>query len=379
MATNITSTQLSVAANAFLTQCLTGRPPSPIGVSCSGSSVIRDASTSLTVTSSVSSQQLPRTEELILAELQKLSSQMTQVEQELQAETFISIPRKCTKIRAGGHTEDSSLIATGYRTDIDTSLDESVSISRCPGGVRIPVHTHLNTTTTMTVASLFAQGGQKQSTYSCKHQSPKLHSNCFFHLSGSSRTDHANGPVTLVGIQGPSQGTADPQGIRLVSAQASGPTVPQRMPTAMSAHSVTFNLVITSATYFGHSITGLHQQPQVSHLTQQTLIPPVSGVPMMSQHHYQLENIAEQNTVTPSANHDQPIISSIQALHTTGSELQYNRDCNSSTNMLFHSIQVICFVIIQYIIRSHQQQVNSKPRRRKLSCFGPRTVPLWET
>ena len=69
MATNITYTQPSVAANAFLTKQLNGRPPSPIGAPSSGSSVIRDTSTSLTATSSTNSQQLPRTEEFILAKI----------------------------------------------------------------------------------------------------------------------------------------------------------------------------------------------------------------------------------------------------------------------------------------------------------------------
>ena len=81
MATNIPSTQPTVAPNAFLTQQLTGRPPSPIEGTSSGSSVIRDVSTSLTVASTTSAQQSPRTEELILVELQKLSSRMTLVEQ----------------------------------------------------------------------------------------------------------------------------------------------------------------------------------------------------------------------------------------------------------------------------------------------------------
>ena len=167
MVTNITSTQPSVAPNAFLVQQLTDRPPSPIEGPNSGSLVIGNVSTSLTATSTVSSQQPLRTDELILAELKKLSIRMTLVEQELQAETFTSTPRKRRRVRAVGHGDDSSLVVAGNRADTHTTLDESASVPRRTwggGGGRIPVHTHSNTsTTTTTVSSLFAQGGQRSS------------------------------------------------------------------------------------------------------------------------------------------------------------------------------------------------------------------------
>ena len=322
MATNITSTQPSVAPNAFLTQQLAGRPPSPIEGLSSSSPVIRNVSTSLTDTSNTGSQQTPRTEELILAELQKLSTRMTLVEHELQAETFTSTPRKRKRVRAGGQADDSSLAITGNRTDVHTSLNESASVSRRPG-VRIPVHTQSNiNTTTTTVSSLFAQGGQRSSQPTTANVSqPGFIQIVFSTCQSAHQYSHVRasqqGPATLLGTQRLPQVTTGPQGVRLVNTRASGATDLHRMPTTTSTHSVTFNPVIASTTYLNHSSTGLHQQPQNSHLTQQILIPPPGGAHMMSQNHHQPQNTVEQHTVTPLVNQDQPIIPSIQALHTT--------------------------------------------------------------
>ena len=163
MTTNIVSTQVTVAPNAFFTQQLNSGFTSPI-LSChSGSSVNRSASksTSTTTSANIHQGQL-RTDELILAELQKLSTRMTQIEQELQAETFTSTPRKSKRMRAGMQGEDSSLFATVNRTDGYISLDDSAALCRQPETVRIPVRTHSNTsTTTSTVSSLFTHGGQR--------------------------------------------------------------------------------------------------------------------------------------------------------------------------------------------------------------------------
>ena len=320
MATNITSTQPSVAPNAFLTQQLAGRPPSPIEGLGSSSSVTRNVSTSLTVTSNTGSQQTPRTEELILAELQKLSTRITLVEQELQAETFT--PRKRKRVRAGGHAEDSSLAITGNRTDVHTSLDESASVSRRTGGVRIPVHTQSHTNTTTTVSSLFTQGGQRSSQPTTANVSqPGLTQTVFSTCHSAHQYSHVRaiqqGPATLLGTQGLPQATTGPQGVRLVNTRASGPIDLYRMATTTGTHSVTFNPVIASTTHLGHSSTGLHQQPQAPHSAQQILIHPPGGAHMMSQNHHQPQNTVEQHTATPSVNQDQPIIPSIQALRTT--------------------------------------------------------------
>ena len=81
MATNITSKQATVAANALLTQQPAGRPPSPIEPGPSSSSVNGNTSTMVITTMELCLQHSnPRTDELILAELQKLSARMTQVE-----------------------------------------------------------------------------------------------------------------------------------------------------------------------------------------------------------------------------------------------------------------------------------------------------------
>ena len=95
MATNITSQQAAVAVNALLTQQTAGRPPSPIQAGPSGSTVTGNSSTTVITTMNSQPQQGNlRTEDLILAELQKLSARMTQVEQELHTDTFTSTPRK---------------------------------------------------------------------------------------------------------------------------------------------------------------------------------------------------------------------------------------------------------------------------------------------
>ena len=321
MATNIPSTQPSVAPNAFLTQQLTGRPPSPIEGPSSSCSVSRDVSTPLTVVSTTSSQQPSRTEELILAELQKLSNRMTLVEQELQTETFTSTPRKRRRGRAG-QGEDSSLIVTGNRTDIQNTLDESTSIPRRTGGVRIPVHTHsITNTTTTTVSSLFTQGGQRSSQHTTANVShlgltQTVFSTCqSAHQYSHIRTIQQGAPPS--GTQGLLQCTTGPQSVRLANTRANGPTDPHRMPTITSTHNVTFNPIITSTAYLGHNSTGLHHQPQTCQPTQPTIIPPLGGATMMPQNHQQQHNITGQHTATTLVNQDQPIIPSIQALRTT--------------------------------------------------------------
>ena len=90
MSTNITSQQATVAVNALLTQQTADRPPSPIQASPPGSSV--NGNTSTIVITTMNSQVNLRTDEFILAELQKLSARMTQVEQELHTDTCTSTP-----------------------------------------------------------------------------------------------------------------------------------------------------------------------------------------------------------------------------------------------------------------------------------------------
>ena len=89
------------------------------------------------------------------------------------------------------------------------------------------------------------------------------------------------------------------------------------MPTITSNHNVTFNPVIASTTYLGHSNTGSYQQSQIRQPTQQTLIPPPGGPTMMPQTYQQLQNTMGQHIATTVANQDQLIIPCIQALRTT--------------------------------------------------------------
>ena len=80
--------------NGFLTQQLMGRSPSPISTTPSGSSVNRSITTATSSGGTMAQPSSIRTDELILAELQKLSARMTQVEQELQAENFHIYPEE---------------------------------------------------------------------------------------------------------------------------------------------------------------------------------------------------------------------------------------------------------------------------------------------
>ena len=126
---------------------------------------------------------------------------MSLVEKELQGETFTSTPRKRKRARAGGHGEDNSLFATGNRTDIQASLLESVTVSRCSGGVQIPVHTHSNTTTT-TVSSLFAQNSQKSSQHMVVSVSNQASTQTVF---STCQSTHQGQHVRII-PQGPSVG-----------------------------------------------------------------------------------------------------------------------------------------------------------------------------
>ena len=109
MAMNISTTQATAAVSALQMATIGDRPPSPISSMQAGTSGLHTATTSHSApVSRPPSQFSVRTEELILSELQKLSARMSQVEQELQTDTFTSTPRKRKKARTRGRRGENS-------------------------------------------------------------------------------------------------------------------------------------------------------------------------------------------------------------------------------------------------------------------------------
>ena len=160
MATNISTTQAAEAVSALHTTTTVDRSPSPITSMHAGTASIHTVNTSHSVpVSRPPSQFSVRTEELILSELQKLSARMTQVEQELQTDTFTSTPRKRKKPKTRGKRgENSKIGGAGNITDNQTTFEESVASLHHNSRVVIPVHTqHTTRTTSVTTTSLFLQ------------------------------------------------------------------------------------------------------------------------------------------------------------------------------------------------------------------------------
>ena len=154
MATNICTTQANAAAAALCTSTSIDRPPSPIT-----SSQTTVFNTQPTGGVRVPNQNPSRTEELILHELQRLSARMSCVEQELQADTFTSTPRRRKKAKTGGRRgEEGNTGGPVNITDNHSTLDESIASFVHTSRVSIPVHTqHLTRTTSVTTTSLFSQ------------------------------------------------------------------------------------------------------------------------------------------------------------------------------------------------------------------------------
>ena len=160
MATNISTTQATAAVSALQTANTADRPPSPISSMQAGTSGLHTATTSHSVPVSRSPSQFSvRTEELILTELQKLSARMSQVEQELQTDTFTSTPRKRKKARTGGRRADNSTMGgAGNMTENQTTFEESIASLQHNSRIVVPVHTqHTTRTTSVTTTSLFSQ------------------------------------------------------------------------------------------------------------------------------------------------------------------------------------------------------------------------------
>ena len=147
---NISSSQATAAASALQTASMVDTPPSP--------STSMQASTHSAPVSRAPSQLSTRTEELILHELQKLSARMSQVEQDLQTDTFTSTPRRRKKARTRGKRGGNSTMGgTNNVTENHTTLEESI-ISSQHDRVVVPVHTqHITKTTSVSTTSLFSQ------------------------------------------------------------------------------------------------------------------------------------------------------------------------------------------------------------------------------
>ena len=160
MATNITSSQASAAVSAVLFSNATEGLPSPISSGQPSTSHAVNGREIQPSTSIQESQVRPsRTEELILTELQKLSARMSNMEQELQADTVTSTPRKKRKSKARNRKGEESVVrATINLTDTQTTFNDTATSALHHSHVSIPVHTqHSTSTTAVTTTSLFSQ------------------------------------------------------------------------------------------------------------------------------------------------------------------------------------------------------------------------------
>ena len=84
---------------------------------------------------------------------------MSQVEQELQTDTFTSTPRKRKKARTRGRRgENSTMGGARNVTENQTTFEESITLLHHNSRVVVPVHTqHTTRTTSVTTTSLFSQ------------------------------------------------------------------------------------------------------------------------------------------------------------------------------------------------------------------------------
>ena len=67
-----------------------------------------------------------RTEELILTELQNLSSRMSNIDQEMQLKTYTSIPIKREKAKQVNKSREQSMVGISGLTDTQTTIDDSI-------------------------------------------------------------------------------------------------------------------------------------------------------------------------------------------------------------------------------------------------------------
>ena len=122
MATNLTHSQAVMATSAVVS---TNSNISPV----TSENTRTLASSATAVPTSVPQTQgngPTRTEELILAELQRLSARMSNMEQEIQSTTFTSTPKKRKKTRQANKSREQSTTGVSVLTDTQTTIDDNL-------------------------------------------------------------------------------------------------------------------------------------------------------------------------------------------------------------------------------------------------------------
>ena len=123
MATNITSSQALLASSAVTSIHTSNSSAANANVELPGPS-----NTSIATHSAQAQGSAPtRTEELILAELQRLSSRMSNMEQEIQSKTYTSTPKKRKKARQVNKSREQSMVGVSALTDTQSTINDSAT------------------------------------------------------------------------------------------------------------------------------------------------------------------------------------------------------------------------------------------------------------
>ena len=118
MGTNITSSQALLASSAVTSIHTSNSPSVNANVELPGPSNISIA------THSAQGSGPTRTEELILAELQKLSSRMSNMEQEMQSKTYTSTPKKRKKAKQVNKSREQYMVEVSVLTDTQSTIND---------------------------------------------------------------------------------------------------------------------------------------------------------------------------------------------------------------------------------------------------------------
>ena len=122
MATNLSHSQAVMATSAVVSTSLNVDPETSDNTRAPTSST-----TTLTTSTAQALGNGPtRTEELILAELQRLSARMSNMEQEMQSTTYTSTPRKRKKSRQLNKSREQSTAGISVLTDTQTTIEDSI-------------------------------------------------------------------------------------------------------------------------------------------------------------------------------------------------------------------------------------------------------------
>ena len=158
MVTNLSSAQAREAASAVRPREIVYSPLSPISSLCMDSSTgIEEPGISTVAVSRAPNVVPSKTEELMLNELQKLSARMSQMEQEMQGNTFTSTTRRRKRVHTSRIGRNSAM-GTSNLTGNQTTLDDSAISSQQNHRVSVPAHTqHVVNSTTTTTRSLEAR------------------------------------------------------------------------------------------------------------------------------------------------------------------------------------------------------------------------------